>query len=80
MISLREGGVLREGDFNFFSSVSLPVSNKHEANLLGNSFMETVHHSAGGSESLYPMSPWDHADTVAFPSLLSTQKSHLMTN
>lgn len=41
MISLREGRVLREGDFNFFSSGSLLVSNKHEANLLGNSFMET---------------------------------------
>lgn len=41
MISLREGGVLREGDFNFFSSVSLPVSNKQEAKLLGNPFMET---------------------------------------
>ena len=39
--SLREEGVLREGDFNVFSSVSLLVSNKHEANLPGNSFMET---------------------------------------
>ena len=41
MISLREEGVLREGDFNVFSSVSLLVSTKHEANLPGNSFMET---------------------------------------
>ena len=40
MISLREGGGVKR-DFNFFSSVSLPVSNKHEAKLLGNSFMET---------------------------------------
>lgn len=52
MLSLGEGGVAKEGEFNLFSSLSFLVSDKHEAILLRHSFMVTGTARQPGSESL----------------------------